>query len=69
MRLSQFVKLNEFNIHRILLASLVLAAKTFDDEYFENKYYAKVGGVTNQDMNKMELEFANHVGYDLFVGE
>ena len=29
----------------------MLAAKVYDDEYFENKYYAKVGGISNKDIN------------------
>ena len=56
-------------IHRILLISLVLAAKLYDDEYYENKYYAKIGGISNKDINKMELEFTEKIEFNLFVGE
>ena len=50
-----------------MLVSLMLAAKTYDDEYFENKYYARVGGITNQEINLMELEFAKKMKFNLFV--
>ena len=36
MRLSNFIAVNAYNIHRLVLISTVLAAKSFDDEYFEN---------------------------------
>lgn len=32
-------------IHRVLISSLVLAAKYNDDEYYKNGYYARVGGI------------------------
>ena len=35
----------------------MLSAKIGDDEYYENKYYAKIGGVSNKEVNEMELEF------------
>jgi hypothetical protein len=31
------------NIHRLLITSIMLAAKFFDDQYYNNTYYAKVG--------------------------
>jgi hypothetical protein len=34
---------NSLNIHRLLITSVMLAAKFFDDQYFNNAYYAKVG--------------------------
>merc|ERR1719502_1709704 len=39
------------NVHRILITSVMLAAKFFDDHYFNNAYYAKVGGVPCNEMN------------------
>ncbi len=31
---------NSLNIHRLLITSVMLAAKFFDDQYFNNAYYA-----------------------------
>lgn len=36
---------NSLNIHRLLITSVMLAAKSYDDQYFNNAYYAKVGGM------------------------
>jgi len=37
--------LTELNVHRVVITAIMLAAKFFDDQYFNNNYYAKVGGV------------------------
>ena len=47
----------------------MLAAKFFDDQYFNNAYYAKVGGVPTNEMNTLEVEFlfmSNFTLYGLF---
>jgi hypothetical protein len=45
----------------------MLAAKFFDDQYFNNAYYAKVGGVPCNEMNSLELEFLFLVNFSLHV--
>lgn len=45
------------SVHRIMLTSCVVAAKTRDDHYYSMVYYAQVGGVTPADLNSMELRF------------
>ncbi len=32
---------NSLNIHRLLITAIMLAAKFFDDQYYNNAYYAK----------------------------
>jgi hypothetical protein len=62
----QFI-LTGLNIHRIIITSVMLAAKFFDDQYFNNAYYAKVGGVPCNEMNSLELEFLFLVNFSLHV--
>ena len=69
MRISEKILVTEYNIHRLLLISFVLATKIYDDEYFENKYYAKIGGISNKEINSMELEFVELLEFNLFVKE
>ncbi len=59
--------INSLNIHRIIITSVMLAAKFFDDQYFNNAFYAKVGGVPRQEMNSLELEFLFLVNFTLHV--
>jgi hypothetical protein len=44
----------------------MLAAKFFDDQYFNNAYYAKVGGVPPGEMNSLEIEFLFMLNFNLF---
>jgi len=50
-------KLSHVNAHKILLTSLVLAAKFHNDDYQSNKHYARVGGVSLAELNKLETHF------------
>lgn len=59
---------NSLNIHRLLITSVMLAAKFFDDQYFNNAYYAKVGGVPCNEINSLEVEFLFMTNFSLFVG-
>jgi len=58
---------NSLNIHRLLVTSVMLAAKFFDDQYFNNSYYAKVGGVPPVEVNSLEVEFLFMMNFTLFV--
>jgi len=58
---------DSLNIHRLLITSIMLAAKFFDDQYYDNTYYAKVGGVPAQEMNSLEVEFLFMANFTLFV--
>jgi hypothetical protein len=61
------LQLNEYNIHRIILASLMLAIKMNEDDYYSNDYYAKVGGITLQEINKLEYECLKMLDHHLWV--
>jgi len=45
----------------------MLAAKFFDDFYFSNEYYAKIGGISTREMNMLEIEFLNSINFTLHV--
>jgi hypothetical protein len=45
----------------------MVSAKFFDDKYYNNAYYARVGGVSAKEMNAMELEFLYLVNFKLHV--
>ena len=48
-------------------SSLMLAAKFFDDYFYNNAFYAKLGGVASIEMNSLELEFLQLLNFSLFV--
>jgi hypothetical protein len=45
----------------------MVAAKFFDDVYYNNEYFAKVGGISNKELNALEIEFLNYLNFNLFV--
>ncbi|XP_076914208.1 cyclin-U1-1-like [Bidens hawaiensis] len=55
------------NVHRLLVTSIMLAAKILDDEHYNNAFYARVGGVTNAELNRLEIEFLFMLDFDLTV--
>jgi hypothetical protein len=44
--------LNNLNVHKILLTSLLLAAKFQDDFYYDNKTFEFAGGVNISQLHK-----------------
>ncbi|KAK8951635.1 Cyclin-U1-1 [Platanthera zijinensis] len=44
------------NVHRLILTGVMVASKFFDVMPQSNAFYAKVGGVSNDELNKLELE-------------
>ncbi|KAG0477839.1 hypothetical protein HPP92_012558 [Vanilla planifolia] len=63
----QSVAVDSFSIHRLFLTCLLLAVKFVDDLYYNNAYYAKVGGISTAEMNVLELDFLFGLGFDLNV--
>jgi hypothetical protein len=59
--------LDQYNVHRLLVTSVMLAAKFFDDHYLDNQHYAAVGGVPKGEMNVLELEFLFLLEFNLHV--
>ncbi|KAF9899178.1 hypothetical protein BX616_003197 [Lobosporangium transversale] len=49
--------INSFNIHRLLITSIVVASKFSSDRFCPNGQYAKVGGLPLKELNQLELEF------------
>mmetsp|Transcript_1634 Transcript_1634/g.3709 ORF Transcript_1634/g.3709 Transcript_1634/m.3709 type:complete len:205 (+) Transcript_1634:138-752(+) len=60
-------KINSYNFHRLILSSIMVAAKFVDDFYFSNNYWAKVGGIPNDELNGLELEFLFLTNFNLHV--
>ncbi|XVE49766.1 hypothetical protein DITRI_Ditri01bG0107800 [Diplodiscus trichospermus] len=44
------------NVHRLLVTSVMVASKILDDAHYNNAFYARVGGMSNAELNRLELE-------------
>ncbi|KAJ0042921.1 hypothetical protein Pint_18002 [Pistacia integerrima] len=59
--------INSFNVHRLLITSVLVSAKFMDDIYYNNAFYAKVGGISTAEMNLLEVDFLFGLGFQLNV--
>ena len=61
--------LTEFNIHRILFTSILIAIKYNEDIFYENNFYAKIAGVTDKELRKMEITFLRLIKFELYANK
>ena len=66
---NQNIKLSKYNVYRILLSAILLAIKYNEDEIYDNSYFAKVFGIKNKELNKLENEFLNLIEFKLFISK
>lgn len=59
--------LTSLNVHRLLITSIMVAAKFIDAGCYNNTFYAKVGGVSTKEMNSLEIEFLFNLDFKLHV--
>lgn len=60
--------LSHYNVHRLLITSVMISAKFLDHAWFSNAYYAKVGGIPSvQEINCLEIEMLKLLDYRIKV--
>ena len=62
-------KLSYYNIHKLILASMLIAIKYNEDEYYSLNFYAKMGGVSINEMSNLEYQFLVLIHFEVFVNE
>jgi hypothetical protein len=50
------LELNPLTVHRLVLGSVLLAAKLYDDDVYDNKFFSCVGGVSISDLCLIERD-------------
>ncbi|XP_077253990.1 cyclin-U1-1-like [Tasmannia lanceolata] len=55
------------NIHRLLVTSVMVASKVLDDVHYNNAFYARVGGVSNAELNRLEMELLFLLDFGVMV--
>lgn len=61
------VDINIYNIHKLLLISLLLSSKFLEDLFYKNKYWASNGGISLDDLNKLEKLYLIKIDNNLFI--
>ncbi|CAF2373638.1 BnaAnng02560D [Brassica napus] len=60
-------RLTSLNVHRLLITSILVAAKFLDRKCYNNAYYAKIGGVSTEEMNRLERTFLFDLDFRLNI--
>ncbi|KAK9065399.1 hypothetical protein SSX86_016782 [Deinandra increscens subsp. villosa] len=55
------------NVHRLLITTIMVASKYVEDMNYRNSYFARVGGITTEEMNTLELEFLFLMNFKIHV--
>ena len=68
-RVCEFNKLliTKYNVHRLILSAMIVSIKVNEDDIYTNSFYAKVGGVSLQEVNKLEEEFLKLIKFRLWT--
>ena len=64
-----YVTLNFYNIHKLIIASMIAAIKYNEDNILKNDFYAKVCGVSKKEIDTLEYEFLSLIEFSLYVDE
>ncbi|GAV53055.1 hypothetical protein ZYGR_0AI03370 [Zygosaccharomyces rouxii] len=62
----QFV-MDSHNIHRLIIAGTTVSTKFFSDFFYSNSRYARVGGISLQELNYLELQFLVLCDFELLI--
>ena len=63
------IVLTYYNIHRILFASILIAIKYNEDEFYENKFYAEIAGIKVTELIIIEYNFFCMCDFNLYVND
>ena len=63
------LQLTMLNIHRLALACLVVATKYNEDDYYSNEFYAKVGGVSLEELNQLEYNILILLNFNVYIDD
>ena len=63
------IVISEYNIHRILLASIFLSLKYNEDILFSTKYYSKIFGIHIKELILLERKFLEIINFNVFVSD
>ncbi|KAI9010998.1 cyclin-domain-containing protein [Phycomyces nitens] len=57
--------ISSLTVHRFLITAITVSSKALCDSYCTNSHYAKVGGLSTQELNALELEFLALIDWHL----
>ena len=61
------LELSRLNEHRIVLLAVRVASKYLEDKHYDNSYWSEIGGISNSELNFLELAFSYALAFRLYV--
>jgi len=61
--------LTYYNIHRILIGSVLISIKYNEDFYYDNKFYSEIAGVKLKELKSIEYTLLQLSDFNVFVNE
>jgi len=61
--------LTNYNIHKLMVISILMAIKYNEDSIYENKFYAKVFGINLKELNELEFEYIKLINFQFFIND
>lgn len=70
--LERFLNLNNFklslhNVYKIYFVSVMISIKYNEDYIIDNKSFAKIAGLKNEELNDLEIKFLKNIDYRVYV--
>ena len=67
--LFQNLRLTSILYFRLFLSGLIVSIKTYEDYYYCNKIFSKIGGVDLKELNLLEKAFLNLIDFNTLINE
>lgn len=61
--------LSQENVNRVVSTGIILAHKYLEDNCYKNSDYAKIVGISSEELLSLEIEFSNWIEFDFYVKE
>jgi hypothetical protein len=61
------IDINIFNIHKLMLVSLLISSKFVEDENYKNKHWSRFGGISLSILNRLEKFYLIKIKNKLYI--
>lgn len=62
-----FLVITRYTVHRICVTAMLLAVKFVEDLHYDNEYWARIAGISLEEINCLEADFLNLLDWNLNV--
>ena len=62
-----FINLMTFTMFRLILTTVLVVSKMYNDIYYTNQYIASIGGVTLHNINELERFYMSVIDWNVYI--